>query len=75
MGNHPLWEIFRSVYQMTQKPYFVGGFLVLVAYLWSRVRGVKRTMPDELMALRRSDQMKRLKQIVGRRFHPVASVV
>ena len=32
LGNHPLWELFRSVYQMGHKPYFIGGFLVLSAY-------------------------------------------
>ncbi|MGA9249500.1 MAG: glycosyltransferase family 2 protein, partial [Candidatus Acidiferrales bacterium] len=59
LGNHPMWEIFRSVYQMGHKPYFIGGFLVLFAYMWDSLRGVKRTIPEELMALRRSDQMKR----------------
>ena len=72
LGNHPMWEIFRSVYQMGHKPYFIGGFLVLFAYMWNSLRGVKRTIPDELMALRRSDQMKRLKMMMQRRLGPIA---
>jgi biofilm PGA synthesis N-glycosyltransferase PgaC len=68
LGNHPMWEIFRSVYQMAHKPYFIGGFLVLVSYFWNSLRGVKKTIPEELMALRRSDQMKRLKLVMQRRF-------
>lgn len=68
LGNHPMWEIFRSVYQMAHKPYFIGGFLVLVSYFWNALRGVKKTIPEELMALRRSDQMKRLKLVMQRRF-------
>ena len=72
LGNHPLWEIFRGVYQMTRKPYFVGGFLVLAAYFWNWIRGVERTIPAELMNLRRSDQMKRLKVLLRRRFNPIA---
>jgi len=68
LGNHPMWEIFRSVYQMAHKPYFIGGFLVLVSYFWNSLRGVKKTIPEELMALRRSDQMKRLKMVMQRRF-------
>lgn len=71
LGNHPLWEIFRSVYQMMQKPYFVGGFLVIVAFLWNSVRRVERTIPKELMSLRRHDQLVRLKQVVHRRFRPL----
>jgi biofilm PGA synthesis N-glycosyltransferase PgaC len=69
LGNHPLWEIFRSVYQMAHKPYLIGGFLVLASYMWNLIRGVERTIPPELMAIRRSDQMKRLKLVMQRRFH------
>src|SRR5271155_5278962 len=72
LGNHPMWEVFRSVYQMAHKPYFVGGLLVLAAYFWNAVSRVKRSIPDELMAIRRSDQLKRLKLVVQRRFRPVA---
>jgi biofilm PGA synthesis N-glycosyltransferase PgaC len=74
LGNHPLWEIFRSVYQMAHKPYLIGGLLVLASYVWNSLRGVERTIPPELMAIRRSDQMKRLKLVVQRRFRPVVPV-
>jgi len=70
LGNHPLWEIFRSIYQMQQKPYFIGGFLVLSAYLWNSLRGAERTIPEDLMSLRRRDQLQRLKLVMQRRFHP-----
>jgi poly-beta-1,6-N-acetyl-D-glucosamine synthase len=72
LGNHPVWETFRSVYQMGHKPYIVGGFLVLCSYMWNLFSGVKRTIPEELMALRRREQMARLKSIVQRRL-PIAS--
>jgi poly-beta-1,6-N-acetyl-D-glucosamine synthase len=75
LGNHPVWEICRSIYQMQHKPYVVGGFLVLAAYVWNSIRGVEKTIPPELMALRRSDQMKRLKLVVKRRSHLNASGV
>jgi poly-beta-1,6-N-acetyl-D-glucosamine synthase len=72
LGNHPVWEIFRGLYQMAHRPYFIGGLLVLWSYVWNSFRGVERTIPKELMALRRSDQMKRLKLVMQRRFHLVA---
>ena len=72
MGNHPLWEILRSLYQMKYKPYFVGGILIFVSYFWNWVRGVERTIPADLMALRRSEQMNRLKDIFLRRVHSTA---
>jgi biofilm PGA synthesis N-glycosyltransferase PgaC len=69
LGNHPLWEFFRSIYQMQHKPFIIGGILVLAAYVWYAFRGIERTMPKELMALRQTDQLRRLKTILQRRFH------
>jgi len=75
VGNHPLWEIFRSIYQMMRKPYFIGGFLVLAAYFWNALRGSERSIPKDLMALRRREQLQRLKSMALRRFraHPMVS--
>lgn len=64
LGNHPVWEFFRSFYQMRYRPYVIGGLLVLASYLWNSVRGVEKTMPAELMALRRSEQMQRLRNLL-----------
>jgi hypothetical protein len=75
LGNHPLWEFFRCIYRMQHQPYVIGGALALAAYLWYALRGVEKTMPKELIALRRSEQMKRLKLVVQRRFGSVASLL
>jgi len=75
VGNHPIWEVFRGVYQMSHKPYIIGGLLILAAYFWNLVRGVKRTMPGELMALRQSEQLNRLKMILRRRFSLVVPLI
>jgi len=72
LGNHPLWEMFRSVYQMGHKPYIIGGFLMLCSYTWNLLSRVKRTIPEELMVLRRREQIARLRAIVQRRI-PIAS--
>lgn len=74
LGNHLLWEFFRSVYQMQYKPYMIGGVLVFAAYLWYALRGSERTMPKELIALRRSEQMSRLKLVLHRRLHLILPV-
>ncbi len=75
LGSHPLWEIFRSVYQMKNRPYFIGGLLILVGYIWTFLRRVERTMPVDLIKLRRSDQMKRLKNVFRRTLHLGARLV
>jgi len=64
LGSHPAFEIFRSLYQMKSKPYVVGGMLMLVGYYWAMLRGVERTMPEDLVRIRQSDQMRRLKGFI-----------
>lgn len=69
LGSHPLWEICRSVFQMRNKPYVIGGFLILFGYIWTMLRRLERTIPQELMEFRRSEQMRRLKGTVLRSLH------
>jgi glycosyltransferase involved in cell wall biosynthesis len=61
LGSHPLWEICRSVFQMRNRPYVIGGFLILLGYVWTMLRRIERTMPRELIEFRRGEQMQRLK--------------
>jgi glycosyltransferase involved in cell wall biosynthesis len=72
LGNHPVWEFFRGVYQMGHKPYMIGGILVLGSYIWNLLTGAKRMIPPELLALRRREQLSRLRTILQRRL-PMAS--
>lgn len=66
LGSHPAWEVFRALYQMRRPPYLIGGPLILAGYLWTMMRGAERTMPEELIALRRQEQMQRLKGVLNR---------
>ncbi|MFY9688572.1 MAG: glycosyltransferase family 2 protein [Candidatus Acidiferrales bacterium] len=75
LGNHPLWEVFRSFYQMKHKPYVIGGLLVLSSYLWNTIRGVEKTIPKELMDLRRREQLARLKSLLHRRASLIAPLI
>jgi hypothetical protein len=74
LGNHPAWELFRGVYQMQRKPYVIGGLLILGSYVWNLIRGVERSIPPELMALRRSEQTARLKALLHRRSSSVVTL-
>lgn len=64
LGNHPLWEIFRSVYQMKNSPRVLGGWLLLAGYVWSYVTRESRDVPEELIQFRRAEQVRRLKSMV-----------
>jgi len=66
LGSHPAWELLGAVHQMKSRPYVVGGLLILAGYLWGMLRRVERTMPDELIGLRRREQMQRLRGILLR---------
>ena len=71
LGSHPIFEIFRNIHQMKSRPYIVGGVLMFVGYFWAMLRRVERAMPEELIALRRSDQMQRLRKLLtGKRISP-----
>lgn len=66
LGSHPIWEIVRGVYQMGNRPYVIGGVLILASYFWNCLRGVEQTIPPDLMVFRRKDQMERLRTTLRR---------
>ena len=66
LGAHPLWEVFRSLYQMRFKPYIMGGLLVLTGYFWAFLKGVDRPISEELVSFRRREQMQRLRNLFFR---------
>jgi len=68
LGSHPGFEIFRAAYQMKSRPRVIGGVLMLLGYTWSMARGVERTMPADLIELRRRDQIQRLKDVLRHPF-------
>jgi poly-beta-1,6-N-acetyl-D-glucosamine synthase len=64
LGSHPGWEVLRSVYQVKNRPYVIGGMLLLAGYMRAMLSGTERTIPEELMEIRRKEQMQRLRKIV-----------
>jgi poly-beta-1,6-N-acetyl-D-glucosamine synthase len=61
LGFHPLWQVFRSIYQMTKRPYLTGGCAIFLGYFGAMLRGVKRPITREVMQFQRRDQIKRLR--------------
>jgi biofilm PGA synthesis N-glycosyltransferase PgaC len=64
VGSHPIWELFRTVYQMTKAPFVIGGLALLSGYVWSLVRRVPRPVSDEMVSFHRREQMLRLKTFI-----------
>lgn len=61
LGGHPFWEVFRTVYQMSHKPYLIGGLAVLSGYISAACRNEKRPISAALVEFRRHEQMRRLR--------------
>jgi poly-beta-1,6-N-acetyl-D-glucosamine synthase len=64
LGGHPLWQVFRSFYQMTNSPYIVSGLSLLAGYSWAFLRRVERPISPELVHFIRAEQMVRLKSFL-----------
>jgi poly-beta-1,6-N-acetyl-D-glucosamine synthase len=64
IGNHPVWELFRTAYQMSRPPLIIGGLAVASGYLWALLRGAERPVTRELVAFVRREQMQRLRKLL-----------
>ena len=62
LGGHPLWEVFRCVYQMRSKPYLLGGVFLFLGYFWALLSGTERPVSEEFVRFRRREQMQRLRK-------------
>jgi poly-beta-1,6-N-acetyl-D-glucosamine synthase len=69
LGGHPLWECFRMSYQMTKRPLVTGALWIGAGYMWSMLRRAPRPVSRELVAFRRAEQMRRLKQLFISKFN------
>jgi biofilm PGA synthesis N-glycosyltransferase PgaC len=66
LGGHPLWQVFRCVYQMSRPPYIVGGLCLAAGYSTAFLRRAKRPISDELARFHRAEQLARLKELFRR---------
>ncbi len=66
VGNHPLWELFRAMYQMKNAPVFLGGLALCYVYFSSLLARRERAVSPELIAFVRREQMQRLKKLFRR---------
>ena len=63
-GSHPVWELFRVIYRLTNRPYLLDGIALGSGYMWAMVRRVKRPVSTELVAFYRKEQMQKLSAIL-----------
>jgi glycosyltransferase involved in cell wall biosynthesis len=68
MGVHPVWQLFRSVYQMTRRPLLVGGVVLMAGYTWAMVTRARKPVSEEFVRFRRKEQLQWLKEYFRRGF-------
>jgi biofilm PGA synthesis N-glycosyltransferase PgaC len=64
IGNHPVWELFRSAYQMLQPPFCLGGMALGAGYFWAMLRRDDRPVSQELIVFHQEEQIRRLKKFL-----------
>jgi glycosyltransferase involved in cell wall biosynthesis len=67
IGGHPLWEFCRVGYQMSKRPYLLGGLAIGLGYGWAALRRTKRPVSDEFVRFHRNEQLQKLRAIVRSR--------
>jgi hypothetical protein len=66
LGNHPLWEFFRALYQVTKKPYVIGSVLMMTGFTRSAIVNKYKPISAELQDFVRREQMRRLINVFRR---------
>lgn len=66
LGVHPVWQFFRSIYQMSSRPLFLSGFLLLSGYFWAMTTRPPKPVSEEFVRFRRNEQMRWLKDYFRR---------
>lgn len=62
MGVHPVWQLFRSVYQMSREPIIFGGVVLMAGYLWAMLTRAQKPVSMEFVHFRRKEQMRWLNE-------------
>jgi hypothetical protein len=64
VGSSPIWELLRTVYQMTKRPFVVGALMEASGYVWALIRRAERPVSQEMVEFCRREQMQRLRVIL-----------
>lgn len=62
-GSHPLFEIFKCLRRVKEKPYVVGALLRMCGFIRAYYKRERRVVSDEFVNYLRREQMYRLKSI------------
>ncbi len=69
VGNHPVWEVFRMLYQTKQRPLGFGALALASGYFWSMITRRERPVSRDFIAFTRREQLGRLSKLLMTKTH------
>lgn len=66
LGNGPIWELFRTFYQMTKRPFVLSAILLGAGYLWAFSSRRERSISQDMITFIRQEQTRRLRKALLR---------
>jgi poly-beta-1,6-N-acetyl-D-glucosamine synthase len=69
MGVHPVWQLFRSIYQMSRKPFVIAGAMLMMGYVWAVLTNAQKPVSIEFVSFRRKEQMGWLNEYYKKLLH------
>jgi poly-beta-1,6-N-acetyl-D-glucosamine synthase len=73
MGVNWVWQIFRSAYQMRNRPYIIGGCGLFAGYYWALITRTEQLVSNDFIEFRKREQMRRLREFFFKFFFPSGS--
>lgn len=67
LGYHPIFQTAIGLYRMKDRPWILGGGLMIVGYCWAALTRRPRGIPPQVIRYVRSEQMRRLRSGLGLR--------
>lgn len=67
MGYHPLYALASGLFRMREKPYVVGGLLIVLSYLYAAIRREPQFDDPSFVSALRKWQLAKLRSLLGGR--------
>lgn len=73
MGYHPLYAVASGLFRMHERPYFIGGLIIIASYLYAAARREPQFDDREFVRDLRSWQLRKLRRLPREMFKTRAS--
>ena len=64
LGYHPVFQLFRCIFRIADRPFFIGAFLEYTGYFWSFISRHKVKLHEDTVKYLRKEQMARLMKLL-----------